>query len=121
LFLVISFIHSSYIVHNRYSTQLTNKPIVMPNKVIIAGFRTRKEVAAIIGLSERSLYNLLSSEKFKDKIPKGEQLSPAHQVLIFEHCGIPYTFDYSENGNPSNKSDMDTTDNGENENKNNNR
>lgn len=68
----------------------------MPNKVMITGFRTRKEMAAIIGLSERSLYNILSSEKFKDKIPKGEQLSPAHQVLIFDHYGIPHKFDYTE-------------------------
>ena len=77
----------------------------MNQKVSITGFRTRKEVAAIVKLSDKSLYNLLSSEKFKDNIPKGEQLSPAHQVLIFEHYGIPYTFDYSENGSPNDKID----------------
>lgn len=64
----------------------------MTQTVTITGFSTRKEVAAIIQLSERSLYNLLSSEKFKDLIPKGDRLSPAHQQLIFEHCGIPCAF-----------------------------
>jgi len=87
----------------------------MTQKISIMGFRTRKEVATIVKLSDKSLYNLLSSEKFKDQIPKGEQLSPAHQVLIFEHFGIPNAFDYSEPGNPSNKSDVDTTDSGDNE------
>ncbi len=89
----------------------------MNQKIRISGFRTRKEVAAIVKLTERSLYNLLSSEKFKDKIPKGEQLSPARQVLIFEHYGIPYKFDYSETDNSSNKNGKPLMGSKENDNK----
>lgn len=66
-----------------------------PEKIIvITGYRTRKEIAGILGISERSLYNLLTSESFKDKIPKNGRLSPAHQQIIFEYTGIPYEFSY---------------------------
>jgi len=62
----------------------------MAKKITITGFRTRKEVAEILGISIRSLYNLLTSESLKDKIPKRGLLSPEHQKIIFDHCGISY-------------------------------
>lgn len=65
-------------------------PLVMTQKIIISGFRTRKEIADILSISLRSLYNLLASEYFKDIIPKRGRLSPAHQRIIFDHCGIFY-------------------------------
>ncbi|HMN90875.1 MAG TPA: hypothetical protein PKE68_12700 [Saprospiraceae bacterium] len=70
----------------------------MPPKqlVVIKGYRTRKDLAQILGITERTLYNLLTSEVFKDVIPKRGRISPAYQQLIFEHVGIPYVFDYKE-------------------------
>ncbi|HMO41590.1 MAG TPA: hypothetical protein PKE17_19415 [Saprospiraceae bacterium] len=70
----------------------------MPPKqlVVIKGYRTRKDLAQILGITERTLYNLLTSEVFKDVIPRRSRISPAHQQLIFEHVGIPYTFDYEK-------------------------
>ncbi|HMO39355.1 MAG TPA: hypothetical protein PKC76_08100 [Saprospiraceae bacterium] len=58
--------------------------------VIINGYRTRKEVAEILDINERTLYELLKSDYFKDKIPARARLSPAHQRLIFDYCGIEY-------------------------------
>lgn len=63
----------------------------MNKKVPLNAYRTRKEIAVILGISLRSLYNLLSSEYFKDKIPKRGRLSPAHQRIIFDYCGILYS------------------------------
>ncbi|MFN7117962.1 MAG: hypothetical protein ACK4TA_14265 [Saprospiraceae bacterium] len=62
----------------------------MTQKVTIYGYRTRKEIAEILSISQRSLYNLLASEHFKDKIPKRGRLSPVHQRIIFNYCGILY-------------------------------
>jgi hypothetical protein len=72
----------------------------MTQKIIISGFRTRKEVRTIVHLSPKGFYNLLTSEPFKEVIPKKQQLSPAHQALIFTHLGIPYEFDYSDHPHP---------------------
>ncbi|MDX1939291.1 MAG: hypothetical protein SFU99_02000 [Saprospiraceae bacterium] len=62
----------------------------MLEKVTITGYRTRKEIAEILDISQRSLYTLLTSEYFKDKIPKRGRLSPEHQRMIFDYCGILY-------------------------------
>ena len=67
-----------------------------PPIVVINGYRTRKELAQILGITTRTLYNMLTSEAFKDKIPKRGRLSPAHQQLIFDYAGIPYIFNYTE-------------------------
>ncbi len=68
------------------------KCIVMKKKIIIIqGFRTRKEVADILNISERTLYVLLKSDAFRHKIPPRTRLSPSQQRLIFDHFGIRYT------------------------------
>lgn len=60
--------------------------------IVISGYCSRKEVASILKISERALFKLLTSDALKDKVPKRERLSPAHQQLIFERAGIPYVF-----------------------------
>ncbi len=76
---------------------MNNGQVMLPKQlVVIKGYCTRKDLAQILGITARMLYNLLTSEVFKDVIPKRGRISPAHQQLIFEHVGIPYVFDYKE-------------------------
>lgn len=62
----------------------------MSEKVIISGFRSRKEIAEILQVSERTLFKLLNTEYFIGKIPKNKKISPAHQRIIFDYFGITY-------------------------------
>ncbi len=62
----------------------------MTARVTILGYRTRKEIAEILEISDRTLYNLLHSEYLKLKIPKRGRLSPIHQRIIFDFCGLSY-------------------------------
>jgi hypothetical protein len=62
--------------------------------IVINGYRTRQEVATLLGISPRALYNILTGDALADKIPKRGRLAPAHQQLLYDHIGVPYTFEF---------------------------
>ena len=59
-------------------------------KINTLTFRTRQELASILGISTRKLYSILNAEDLKGRIPKRNRLSPYHQKIVFDKFGIPY-------------------------------
>jgi transcriptional antiterminator len=59
------------------------------NQPIQPQLRTREEIAKIIGISTRKLYNdIQKNEKLREKIPKRGLLAPPLQQEIFKHYDI---------------------------------